>query len=156
MRGYQRRPCHSSPAPGGSDRYSLSITAGPFCIRKAILIHEPINTDTSGFASATPPPPFGYLFSLFFFSFRAVIEKNSSKLVVLIRGSALCQAWWQKQRRVSGEAVRQPPMPGSYHGVLHQWLPIRRLSGHPALALCLWDNQRTCPLHPEGALFSVD
>lgn len=160
MRGYQRRPCHSSPAPGGSDRYSLSITAGPFCIRKAILIHEPINTDTSGFASATPPPPFGYLFSLFFsfflFLFVQSLRENSSKVLVLIRGSALCQAWWQKQWRVSGEAVRQPPTPGSYHCVLHQWLPIRRLSGHPALALCLWDNQRTCLLRPEGALFSVD
>lgn len=81
MRGYQRRPCHCTPAPGGSDRYSLSMTAGLFCIRKAILIHEPINTDTSGFASATPPPLFGCLFSVVFFFFLFVhsVRKTAVK-----------------------------------------------------------------------------
>ena len=76
MRGYQRRPCLCTPAPGGSDRYSLSMTAGPFCIRKAILIHEPINTHTSGFASAAPPPLFRSLFSCVSVSLSALWENQ--------------------------------------------------------------------------------
>lgn len=100
MQGYQWWPCHSTPDPGGRDRYSLSMTAWSFCIRKAILIHDPINTHTSSFVSA-PPPLFGCQFSVFCF-FCPLVEKNSSKVLVLISGSALCQAWWQKQWRVSG------------------------------------------------------
>lgn len=87
MRGYQRRPCHSSPAPGGSDRYSLSITAGPFCIRKAILIHEPINTDTSAFClSYSSPsiwvPLLPFLF-LFFFLCSHSLRKTAVKFLYL-------------------------------------------------------------------------
>ena len=129
MRGYQRRPCHSTPAPGGSDRYSLSMTAGPFCIRKAILIHEPINTDTSGVASATPPPLFGFLFSFFFFLF--LWEKQ--QVLVLIRGIGAVPGLMAETMEGQWEVVRQPPMLGPYHGALYQRLPIRRLSGHPQI-----------------------
>lgn len=38
---------------------------------------------------------------LFFFPIDAVLESDSGKVLVLIRGSAVCQAWWQKQCRVS-------------------------------------------------------
>lgn len=146
MQGYQRRPCHSTPAPGGSDRYSLSMTAEPFCIRKAILIHEPINTDTSGFAPSTPPPLFRCLFCFFFFLSCALGEKNSSKVLVLITGSALCQAWWQKQWRVSGKRYIdagvlswQAPSVAANQAVLRP--PAERM----ASALCCWDNQTTPP-----------
>lgn len=142
MQGYQRRPCRGTPAPGGSVRYSLSMTAGPFCIRKAILIHEPINTDTIGFASTTPPPPFGLFVSFFFFCNHW--GKAAVKLLYLSED--------QRCARLDGRNNGGSMGGGAYH----QWLPIRRLSGCPALALCLWDNQRTCPLHPEGALSSMD
>lgn len=162
MQGYQRRPCHNTPAPGGSDRYSLSMTAGPFCIRKAILIHEPINTDTSGFASATPPPLFGRLFSFFFFffSFCAPSEKNSSKVLVLIRGISAVPGLMGETMEGQWAVARQPLMPGSYRGVLHQWPPIKRLSGHPQKEWpqpCVSEITRpTRLLHPEGPLSSMD
>lgn len=97
MQGYQWWPCHSTPAPGGSDRYSLSMAAWSFCIRKAILIHDPINTRTHTRAVLSQLLLL-YLGanSLFIYFF------SSSKVLVLISGSALCQAWWQKQWRVAG------------------------------------------------------
>lgn len=39
--------------------------------------------------------------SFFFSPIDAVLESDSSKVLVLIRGSAVCQVWWQKQCRVS-------------------------------------------------------
>lgn len=57
-------------------------------------------------------------------------------------------------------AVRQPLMPGSYRGVLHQWPPIKRLSGHPLKEWpqpCVSEITRpTRLLHPEGPLSSMD
>lgn len=88
MQGYQLRPCRHAAAPGGSDRYSLRMTAVPFCTRKAILIHGPINTHTSSFTLAAPPPLFRFVFSLsFFFSLCCLGEKNSIGVVsyLLIR-----------------------------------------------------------------------
>lgn len=63
-RGYQWRPCHCTSAPGGSDRYPPPMTAGSFCIRKAILIYEPINTHTGHFTSVAPPTLLGCFFFL--------------------------------------------------------------------------------------------
>lgn len=101
MRGYQRRPCQRTPAPGGRDRYSLPMTARSFCVRKAILIHEPINRQKRFGLSYSSPSicvPLLLLFSPLF----SALRKNSSEVLVVIRGSAHCQAWWQKQRRVTG------------------------------------------------------
>lgn len=82
--GYQQRPCLCTPAPGGSDRYSLSVAARPFCIRKAILIHGPINTHTSGLTSAAPPRLFGCGFFFCIFSSSCPLrQKNSCKVLVL-------------------------------------------------------------------------
>lgn len=82
--GYQQRPCLCTPAPGGSDRYSLSVAARPFCIRKAILIHGPINTHTSGLTSAAPPRLFGCGFFFCIFSSSCPLrQKNSCKVLDL-------------------------------------------------------------------------
>lgn len=130
IQGYQLRPCRHTAAPGGSDRYSLSMTAGHFCTRKALLIHGPINTHTSRFTSASPPPLFRFLFTLFLcFFVWSWWEKQQWSLVLSVdRDGARLDG------RDNGGSVKgdpQPPVPTPYHGVFHQWLPIKWLSGHP-------------------------
>lgn len=158
MWGYQLWPCHSTPAPGGSDRYSLCMTVGSFCISKAILIHDPVNTNTRGFASA-PPPLFGCLFSsVIFFLFVHLVRKIAVKLSFLsgnqhcarldgrnnegsVGGGASTDAevlsWWASSVAANQAALRPP-------------------AERMASVLCFWDNQTTRLLHPEGSLCSLD
>lgn len=155
MWGYQRRPCHCTPAPGGSDRYSLSMTAESFCIRKAILIHEPINTDTRGCVSATPPPLFGPRFFLFVQSERKTAVKFSSlsedqRCARLDGRNNGGSAGGGSSATDAGVLSWRPPSVAANQAALRP--PAERM----ASALCLWDNQTTRLLHPEGALCSMD
>lgn len=158
MRGYQQRPCHCTPAPGGSDRYSTSMTAGPFCIRKAILIHEPINTDTSGFASATPPLV-GCLFSSVFFSFCLLSEKNTVKSVSLSVDQHCARLDGRNNGgSVGGGASATNARFLSWHApsVAANQAALRPPAERMASALCFWDNQRTILFQFEGSLRSMD
>lgn len=128
------------------------MTAGPFCIRKAILIHEPINADTRGSACAAPPLLFGCLF-LRLCPPSNPSGKNRCDVPVLIRGGGINTAPKLMAEIMEGqwEVALGPPMPASYRGALHQRLPIRLLWGQP---LCFWDNQTTRRPRPACSICS--